>query len=72
MTIEYKTKPFTEEEQKVMEMIISTHNEYMKLSVTHPSDRQDWVDAVHILQRLMGQRILRREHPDYFVSYPEQ
>ncbi len=65
-------KSFTDEEKIVMELITYTHNEYVKLPITHPSDRQDWVDAIHVLQRLMGQRILRREHPDYFVSYPQE
>lgn len=64
-----QSSPFTLDEQKIFNLIIEAHNKYVELEVTHPSDRQDWNNALHVLQRLMGQRILRREHPDVFISH---
>lgn len=66
--------PFTEEEGVIFDLIREVHHKYIELPVTHPSDRQDWIGAIHVLQRLMGQRILRREHPEFFVSHikPEE
>lgn len=63
-----KKQPFTKEEEKIMDFIVEAHNIFAGLEKTHPSEEQDWANAIHILQRLMGQRVLRRDYPDYFYS----
>jgi hypothetical protein len=56
----------TDEEKQIMNKLIDAHNLYNKLPSTHPSDMQEWVNAIHQLQQLLGMRILRREHSDIF------
>lgn len=64
-----KKKPFTKEEQEVMDLLVEAHNKYTELEQTHPSDLPDWVNALHTLQRLLGQRILRRDYPEDFPTH---
>lgn len=59
----------TKEEKEILDGIVDVHNKYVKLESTHPSDMPDWVNAIHILQNLIGARILRREHPNIFATY---
>ena len=63
--------PFTPEEQKVMDFLVDAQNSFSELETTHPSEEEDWTNAMHALQRLLGQRVLRRDYPDYFYSSKE-
>lgn len=60
--------PFTPEEEKIMDYILKAHSEFAKLEPTHPNDITDWVQGIHALQGILGMRILRREHTEYFKT----
>ena len=66
-----ETKGFTEEEQEIMTKLCEVHALYIKLEKQHPSDISEWVGGIHILQKLLGMRILRREHTETFPLYLE-
>lgn len=57
---------FTEKEKEIMNKITEIHNSYIELESQHPSDLPEWIDSIHNLQKIMGMRILRREHTDIF------
>jgi hypothetical protein len=59
-------KPFTKEEQEVLDFIVDAHNNFIKLENTHPLETAEWVDAIHRLQHLLMARVLRRDYPDTF------
>ena len=59
-------KGFTKEEQQVMDNIIAAHDLFASLEPTHPNDISEWVKAIHDLQKILGMRILRREHSEIF------
>jgi hypothetical protein len=42
---------------------------YYKLPVQHPSEVQDVIFAVHLIQGILALRILRREHPEGWPTY---
>ena len=61
-------KPFSEQEEKIMNLLIEAHTNFSELEQTHPSDINDWVFHLHGLQRLLGQRLLRRDYPHIFIT----
>ena len=61
--------PFTKEEKELMDLIVKAHNKFMSLPITHTSERQEWVKAIHDLQNVIGFRILRRDYPKEFPTY---
>ena len=60
---------FTKEELKVMKLLTKTHNKFVDLKTIHPSHLPEWVFHIHSLQRILGQRILYREHSEIFPPY---
>lgn len=60
--------PFNKQEQKVMNLIVKAHNEFLKLETTHPSEMPDWIQHLHGLQVVLSERVLRREYPDTFIT----
>lgn len=65
-----KDHPFDEQEIKVMELLITAHNEYCKLNPLYPSEQTDWMNRFHSLQELLITRTAVRNYPDYFYSTP--
>jgi len=61
-------KPFTKEEEEVVESIVKAHNLFIKLERTHSMEMQEWVSSIHNLQHLLSARVLRRDYPDVFKS----
>jgi hypothetical protein len=59
----------TEDEKLIMEKIVEVYGLFVKMEQTHPSDIQEWVDAIHALQGIIGMRILRRDYPEIFATY---
>lgn len=59
-------KPFTEQEQKVMDSLVEAHHEFSKLDEGHPDHIKEWVDSLHKLQGIMMERVTRRDYPEYF------
>jgi hypothetical protein len=47
----------------VMDALVLAVNSYVKLPRQHPSDLDDFVNAIHRLQDLLAVRIARRTYP---------
>jgi hypothetical protein len=58
--------PFTEQEQRIMKLIVEAHNEFVKLERGHSMEIQEWVSGVHQLQSILSHRCLRRLFPSHF------
>jgi hypothetical protein len=59
--------PFTEQEAKIMQLIVEAHNEFVKLDRGHSMEMQEWVAGVHQLQSILSHRCLRRLFPSHFA-----
>lgn len=59
--------PFTEQEEKIMRLIVEAHNEFMKLERGHSMEIQEWVTGIHQLQSILSHRCLKRLFPSYFA-----
>jgi len=59
--------PFTEKEQRIMQLIVEAHNEFVKLERGHSMEIQEWVSGVHQLQSILSHRCLRRLFPSHFA-----
>ena len=62
------THPFTDEEQRIMDMLVDAHNLFAEVKQTHPDDMREWVDGLHRMQSVLMQRVVRRDYPDYFTN----
>lgn len=61
-------KPFTDKEQKIMDLLVEAHNNFIGLERKHPMEITEWVSNLHKLQDLLGARVLRRDYPETFAS----
>jgi hypothetical protein len=61
-------KPFTDKEQKIIDLLAEAHNNFIELNRTHPMEMTEWVSSLHKLQDLLGARVLRRDYPETFTS----
>jgi hypothetical protein len=59
--------PFTEQEAKIMQLIVDAHNEFVKLDRGHSMEIQEWVSGIHQLQSILSHRCLRRLFPSHFA-----
>ena len=59
------------DEEVIMGIIVNAHNSFIELEQTHPSDIQDWTNAIHTLQRIMMARVTRRDYPEQFTIIRE-
>ncbi len=66
--LEEEKQPFTEQEQKIMDLLVEAHNKFIELETTHLMETTEWVSSLHKLQDLLGARILRRDYPNFFPS----
>lgn len=55
-------------ENKIEECLIEAHNLYICLNKQHNSDIDEWVNAMHDLQKLMMIRKTRRDYPDRYYT----
>lgn len=60
------SQPFTEQEEKVMQLLVTAHNEYCKLDLINEMDQQEWTRAIHQLQHILIYRNAKRMYPGYF------
>lgn len=58
----------TEEELEISKNIISAWNGFIKLKPSHPNDKYEFHQAIHILQKTLGMRVLRRDYPDHWMD----
>lgn len=56
---------FTEEEKKTIQLSADLWNSFVALPEQHPSDRVDFCNAIHTIQRILGWRpMMRKGHLD--------
>lgn len=56
------------EEKEIADRIISAWNKFVTLEQSHPDDIKDFLQGVHIIQKVLGMRVLRRYYPDYWLN----
>jgi hypothetical protein len=49
--------------------LMISYAEWMKLSMQHPDDNRDFVNAIHIIQNLLAFRIARRKYPKFWKDH---
>jgi hypothetical protein len=62
----------TEQEKKVMDLLVKAHNEFIKLDSQHPNELPDWLFHLHALQRIIGFRATQRNYPEHFAVISER
>lgn len=62
------TNGLTEKENVIMDHIVKAWNEFVKLERYHPDELNDFGDAIHKLESILGLRILRRDYPKYWIK----
>lgn len=56
-------------ENDVARGLVSAWESYIKLEETHPEDMQEFLNGIHICQKTLYMRILRRDYPQGYPSY---
>jgi hypothetical protein len=52
-----------------MKHLVSAYEEFSNLEQTNPNDIKDFVFHINALQRILGQRVLRRDYPNIFPTH---
>lgn len=63
-----KKSGLTPLENEVMEHIKRAVEIFATLPSTHLDEENDFVDAIHKLQSIVGMRVLRRDYPNYWLN----
>jgi hypothetical protein len=53
----------TQEEQSVLDHLVTAWNEYLQLDVQHPNERDEFLRAMNQCQNLIAIRVARRADP---------
>jgi DNA-directed RNA polymerase subunit F len=61
-------KPFTEQEEQVMNSILKAHDIFVKMKQMNPDDIREWVDGIHKCQNVLMSRVVTRDYPDVFLQ----
>ncbi|MNI98799.1 hypothetical protein D3C73_1577170 [compost metagenome] len=59
------------EEKEIADYIVAAWNGFIKLKQTHPNDKMEFHQGIHMLQKTLGMRVLRRDYPDYWIDKGE-
>jgi len=59
-----KINGLTKLEQNAMDKLLECYGLYLQLKPQHPSEINDFVYAVHLIQGLLCKRIVRRLYPE--------
>jgi hypothetical protein len=62
-------KPFSTNEELIMKHLVSAYEEFLNLEQRRPNDTTDFLFHINALQRILGQRVLRRDYPNTFATY---
>jgi hypothetical protein len=57
-------KPFSKEEEEIMNLIIEARSKFYQLQQNYPSDITDLEFHLNGVQRIMAQRVFRRNYPN--------
>jgi len=52
-----------------MKHLVKAVNYFNKLTTTHPSHEEDFVDGIHKCQNVILHRIVQRDYPKEFPTY---
>lgn len=63
-----KQKPFTQEEEEIMDRLVSAWNIFTDLEITHKDEFDDFAQAIKDAQQILMNRVLRRDYPESFPS----
>jgi hypothetical protein len=61
-------KPFTEQEEEIMNLLVEAHNKFVEMKQMHPDDLREWVDGIHKCQNVLKGRVVTRDYPDIFYN----
>jgi hypothetical protein len=61
-------KPFTEQEEEIISLLLEAHNKFVKLEQMHPDDTREWVNGIHKCQNVLKGRVVTRDYPDVFYN----
>jgi len=61
-------KPFTKEEEHIMNLLVEAHNMFIDLEEMHPDDIREWTDGIHKCQRVLKSRVVTRDYPNVFYN----
>lgn len=64
-------KGFTQEEAEIVDLIDQLNAKFHDLPPIHPSVKVQWNGGIHILQSILGTRLLQRDYPDIFPTYKD-
>ena len=69
-----KGNPYQDKEAEVMDHTLKAWSAFTSLDQTHPDDMIVIREAVHVIQGIIMQRVIRRDYPDHFAtgSYEDQ
>lgn len=56
-------------ENDVSTALVSAWESYIKLEQSHPEDMHEFLNGIHICQKTLYMRILRRDYPQGYPSY---
>ncbi|WP_339304371.1 hypothetical protein NST33_18015 [Paenibacillus sp. FSL L8-0435] len=61
----------TDKEFEIANHIVAAWNGFISLKQSHPNDKYEFHQGIHILQKTLGMRVLRRDYPDYWIDKGE-
>ena len=61
-------KPFTEQEEEIMNLLVEAHNKFVEMEQMHPDDMREWVDGIHKCQNVLKGRVVTRDYPDVIFN----
>jgi hypothetical protein len=59
-------KPFTPDEQEIMDLIVAAHNKYVAIQPVADPDGVKWMNGIHALQEVLIYRVVKRDYPEVF------
>ena len=59
-------KPFTKEEQDILDLIVKAHNKFCELKTGHSEESIEWKEGIHKLENVLIGRVVSRDYPDVF------
>ncbi len=61
-------KPFTKQEEEIMNLLVEAHSKFVEMEQMHPDDIREWVDGIHKCQNVLKGRVVTRDYPDIFYN----
>lgn len=61
--------PFSTNEELTMKHLVSAYEGFLNLEQRRPSDTTDFLFHINALQRILSQRVLRRDYPNTFATH---